>query len=312
MHANTLGLLLVAACMHATANLLLKQARDKLAFTWWMLTASCLLGLPLLLRMQPIGRAGWLLIIASGLLETVYFVALSRAYTHGDLSQVYPLARGSAPLFIVLWAGLFLAERPSLAGMAGILSIVLGLYLVNLRSLADWKRPLLGFRTPAARWALLTGLLISAYATVDKKGVAYVNPLPYIYLVLFVGWIALAPQWLSHGRRRALRDEIADSPPRRLLAASSSAMFGLASYLLVLSALQIDALGYVGAVREVSVVIGTWIGVKFLKERGGPVRVVASALVVLGIFLIACYGGVPAGTVSASEAVVTPASGGNS
>lgn len=312
MHASTLRLLLVAACMHATANLLMKQARDKLAFTWWMLTASCVLGLPLLLWMQPIGREGWLFIIASGLLETVYFVTLSRAYTHGDLSQVYPLARGSAPLFTVLWAGLFLAERPSPAGMAGILSIVLGLYLVNLPSLGDWKRPLLGFRTPAARWALLTGLLISAYATVDKKGVAYVSPLPYIYLVLFVGWVVLAPQWFSHGRRQALLDEIADSPRRRLLAASSSAMFGLAGYLLVLSALQLDPVGYVSAVREISVVIGTWMGIKILKERGGPVRVVASGLVVLGIFLIVLYGGAPAASVSASEAVATPVSAGSS
>lgn len=307
MHASTLGLLLVAACLHATTNLLLKQARDKLAFTWWMLGVSSVLGLPLFFLMTPISGVGWAIVIASGLLESVYFAALCRAYTYGDLSQVYPLARGSAPLFIVVWAGLFLAERPSTLGLVGIIAVVGGLYVVNLPSLADWRRPLLAFQTPAARWALLTGLLISGYATVDKVGVGYVDPLVYLYLILLVGWIALAAQWLRRDRRRALLSEVGGQAPAwRWLAISSAAAFGLAAYLLVLLALQRDHVGYIGAVREMSVVIGAWIGVRFLGERGGTARVFASALVVAGIILIAVYGGAedavrpPTGTPAAS------------
>jgi drug/metabolite transporter (DMT)-like permease len=294
MEPTSLVLLLVAAFLHATANAFLKGAQDKLAFTWWMLGASSVLGAPLLLVGLPQDTAGWVLIVASGLLEAVYFATLSRAYSLGDLSQVYPIARGSAPLFIVAWASLFLEERPSVAGICGVLTIVLGLYLINLPSLADWKRPMAGFREPAARWALLTGLLISAYATVDKLGVAHVEPAAYVIWILIVAWLALAGQWLRATRRRALLDEIVvtGGPAARGARARIvlGAVIGVMAYLLVLLALRLSPVGYIGAVREVSVVIGAWIGATFFAERAGTVRILASALVVAGILLIAWAG----------------------
>ena len=294
MQPASLLLILAAAFLHAAANAILKQARDKLAYTWWMLGASSALGLPLLLTGLPGEAVGWALVIVSGLLEAIYFASLSRAYSLGDLSQVYPLARGSAPLFIVIWAALFLGERPSLAGVCGVLTIVVGLYLINLPSLGDWKRPLSHIREPAQRWALLTGVLISAYATVDKVGVAHVEPVPYLFLIMAVGCLALAGQWLHAGRRRALLDEIgkgtrqfARSARLRIVLAAA---FGSVAYLLVLLALRLSAVGYIGAVREVSIVIGAWMGVRFFAERSGGVRIVASSLVVLGILLIAFAG----------------------
>jgi drug/metabolite transporter (DMT)-like permease len=294
MTPTSLLLLLVAAFLHAAANAFLKQGRDKLAYTWWMLCASSVLGLPLLLAGLPRDSHGWILVIASGLLEAIYFVALSRAYSLGDLSQVYPLARGSAPLFIVAWAAIFLGERPSVLGVCGVLTIVLGLYLINLPSLAAWARPLSGTNPAAQRWAIVTGLLISAYATVDKVGVQHVAPAAYLVLILAVAWLALAGQWFNAFRRRALIDEIArtqDSPATwRRLRIVLGAVFGLCAYFLVLLALQLGPVGYIGAVREISVVVGAWIGIRFFGEPAGPVRLVASALVFLGILLIAVAG----------------------
>jgi uncharacterized membrane protein len=291
---SSLALLLMAAFLHAGVNALMKQARDKLAFTWWLLGASCLLGAPLLLVGGPHDATGWILVGVSGLLEAAYFVTLSRAYSLGDLSQVYPIARGSAPLFIVTWAGLFLGERPSAGGMCGVLTIVLGIYLINLPSISDWKRPLSGFKEPALRWALLTGVLISAYATVDKLGVARIKPAPYVVLILGVAWLALAAQWLHPGRRRALLNEIGVGKERGARISWSrivlGAIFGTAGYLLVLLALQSSPVSYTGAVREVSVVIGAWIGVRFFGERGGSARIVASVLIVSGMLLIAVTG----------------------
>jgi len=294
MQPTSLALLFIAAFLHATANALMKGARDKLAFTWWMLALSSVFGIPLMVAGWPQDAEAWTLVVVSGLLEAIYFIALSRAYSYGDLSQVYPIARGSAPLFIVAWAGLFLHERPSAAGMCGVLTIVAGLYLINLPSLGDWKRPLSHIREPAQRWALLTGVLISAYATVDKVGVAHVEPVPYLFLIMAVGCLALAGQWLHAGRRRALLDEIgkgtrqfARSARLRIVLAAA---FGSVAYLLVLLALRLSAVGYIGAVREVSIVIGAWMGVRFFAERSGGVRIVASSLVVLGILLIAFAG----------------------
>ena len=295
MEPTSLVLLLIAAFLHAAVNALVKAARDKLAFTWWLLAASSLLGAPLLLvGAWPSDAEGWTLIVVSGLLESIYFVTLSRAYSYGDLSQVYPLARGSAPLFIVAWADIFLHERPSAAGFLGIMTVVVGLYLINLPSLGYWKQPLAGFRNRAARWALLTGVLISAYATVDKVGVRHVEPAPYVVLILLVAWLVLALQWLSTDRRRTLMEEVRAgktvSATRARVCILFGAVFGTAAYLSVLLALRLSPVGYIGAVREVSVVIGAWMGVRLFGERGGLVRIVASVLVVIGILLITVAG----------------------
>ncbi len=282
--------LLAAASLHALSNALIKRARDKLAFTWWMLTANLIIGAPLLFFAGTIPLIGWQIIAVSGLIEAVYFMALTRAYALGDLSQVYPMARGSAPLFVLLWAVLWLGETPSAGGLSGILLIVVGLYLVNLPSLADWKRPLLGLKSGAARWALLTGLLISIYSSIDKVGMRYVDPLPYLYFFLAVTWLALSGQWLNADRRTALQAELQPDVKHRLLTAAFVALLGSGAYGLVLAALRLSPVSYVSPVREVSVVIGAWIGVKFMGERGGSLRVIASMLIAAGILTIALIG----------------------
>lgn len=286
----SLLLLLVAALLHALSNALIKQSRDKLAFTWWMLTASAVIGFPLLFFVGHPPPISWPIILASGLTEAVYFVTLTRAYALGDLSQVYPIARGSAPLFVLLWALLFLGEHPSPLGVGGVLLVVCGLYLVNLPALSDWKRPLLSFKAPAARWALLTGILISIYSAIDKVGVRYVDPLSYLYLFLVVAWIALAVQWLNPVRRMALRTELRPDLKRRLLYAVAVAVLGSSAYGLVLAALRVSPVSYVSPVRELSVVIGAWIGVRFMREPGGRLRVVAATFVAVGIIVIALGG----------------------
>jgi drug/metabolite transporter (DMT)-like permease len=290
MTALSLALLVLAAVLHALSNALIKLSRDKLAFTWWMLTASTIIGLPLIFFVGQPQPIGWLIVIVSGLIEAVYFITLTRAYSLGNLSQVYPLARGSAPLFVLLWALLFLSERPSPIGVGGIFLVVVGLYLVNLPSIADWKRPLLGFRSPAAHWALMTGLLISIYSAVDKVGVRYIDPLPYLYVFLVVAWLALTAQWLNVDRRAALRAELQPDLKRNVLRASAVAVLGSGAYALVLVALQLSPVSYVSPVRELSVVIGAWIGVRYLGEVGGRLRVFAALLVALGISVIALGG----------------------
>jgi drug/metabolite transporter (DMT)-like permease len=290
MPVLSIALLLFAAVLHALSNALIKLSRDKLAFTWWMLTAWAIIGFPLIFFVGQPPPIGWLLILVSGLIEAVYFITLTRAYALGDLSQVYPIARGSAPLFVLLWAMMFLGERPTPIGVGGIVIVVIGLYLVNLPALSEWKRPLLGFKSAAARWALLTGLLISVYSAIDKVGMRYVDPLPYLYLFLVVTWLALAVQWLNSDRRVALRKELGSDVQNRVLRAVAVALLGAGAYGLVLAALRLSPVSYVSPVRELSVVIGAWIGVRFMGEPGGRLRVVAAALVATGIIVIAVGG----------------------
>ena len=290
MTALSVLLLVLAAVLHALSNALLKLSRDKLAFTWWMLTASAIIGSPLIFFVGQPQPIGWLIVSVSGLIEAVYFITLSRAYALGDLSQVYPIARGSAPLFVLLWAMMFLGERPTPIGAGGIFLVVLGLYLVNLPSITDWKRPLQGFKSSAARWALLTGLLISIYSAVDKVGVRYIDPLPYLYVFLVVAWLALSAQWFNPDRRSSLHAELSAGKRKLLLSASAVALLGGGAYALVLAALRLSPVSYVSPVRELSVVFGAWLGVRYLHEAGGRLRIAAAALVALGVITIALGG----------------------
>jgi len=283
MPLTTLALLGFAAMIHSGAHVAFKRAADKLAFAWWELLAIIVVCSPVLLS----ARWDWPLIVwpiigVSALAEAMYFYTTSRAYTLGDLSVTYPLSRGSAPLFIALWAILFLRERPSALGYVGILTIAAGLFLVNLPSLADITRPLKALAQPAARWALAAGLCIGIYSTMDKVGVKFISPLLYIYLVLVVTWLALIP----FERKRALAAEWRANKWKTIWA--GIAVVG--AYTLVLVAMQRSPVSYVGSVREMSVVLTAWLGSTFLGEGKTGLRVTASALVAAGIVLIALGG----------------------
>jgi drug/metabolite transporter (DMT)-like permease len=287
MLLSSLLLLILAALLHALTNALMKKSRDKIAFAWWMLGVFCVLAVPVLFFIPNVPLFAWVIVLVSGILEAIYLFTLTRAYTSGDLSLVYPIARGSAPLFLLIWAILFLGERPTWIGLCGILLIIIGLYLINLPSFRDWSRPLHAFRSPASRWALLTGVLISGYSAIDKVGVRYFPPFVYLYVILLVAWICLSFQWLFPARRAALMQEPQN---RRQIPILAAAIFGTLGYSLVLAALRLSPASYVVPVREVSVVMGAWIGIRYLGEKGGSLRILASTLVVLGIALITIFG----------------------
>ena len=288
MLLTSLALLLLAAVLHAITNTIMKKSKDKLAYGWWQIGFFCVGAFPILFSINHAPPIAWAFVILSGTLEAVYFYSLSQAYTYGDLSVVYPIARGSAPVFVLIWAALFLNERPTMIGLAGILLVIVGLYLIHLPRIQDWMQPLVAFRTRAVRWALLTGLLISAYTAIDKKGIAYFSPWVYLYLVLFICWIFLGFQWFLRERRAALLGEV--SLDRSLFPVLLAAIFGTSGYVLVLVAMKLSPVSYVSPVREISVVMGTWIGVRFLGEAGGALRVVAACFVAAGVLLIAVGG----------------------
>jgi len=124
---TALALLAIAAALHASWNLLVKRAGEKYIFTCWAWAVGSLAGAPLLAFSPALPRAVWLYVAISALAQAAYFVALTRAYTIGDFSLVYPLARGAAPAFLALWATLFLGERPRPGGLLGLALLLAGL-----------------------------------------------------------------------------------------------------------------------------------------------------------------------------------------
>lgn len=297
MNLESVGLLAVAAVFHAVSQALIKGAKSSVVFSWLMLGTSTIIGLPALFFLGGIGPGAWLIVGASAALEACYFMSLTKAYSQGDLSSVYPIARGSAPLLTLLWAVLFLGERPSAAGLTGIVIIVAGIYLSPLERISDWNKPFKNFSQGGAGWALLTGVFISGYTTIDKMGTRLINPILYLYLVLGIAWIVQMPFRLRAPGRAAILEEIGETRDStwhidvvRSMKVVGGMALGFAAYTLVLFAMRTSPVSYVAVIREMSVILGAWIGITVLKEEGGIIRIFAAAMIVIGIMIIALRG----------------------
>ncbi len=287
MTAAALGLVLAAALLHATWNVALKRSARKLVVSWLGLPAGVLLASPGLLLLPEnfeVSGAGWACILATGFLHALYFLFLSEAYERGELSLVYPLARGSGPLLVALLAPLLLGEVLTPGGGAGIGLVVLGLFGMagrpepaapgRSRLLAEW-------RAPHVAMALLTGLTIAGYSLVDKVGVSLVHPYVYQILMMGLAFLALTPYvlWRQRPSLAGLQAE--------WRAVVFVGVFSFAGYQLVLVALRLAKVAYVVAAREVSIVFGVALGAAFLGERHGARRLVAAASIAAGTVLIA-------------------------
>ena len=284
MSLSALLLLLVAALLHAGWNVLVKRAGEKDLFMWWAWVVSSLGYAPLLALLPALPRAAWPYVLASGLAQAVCSVALTRAYALGDFSLVYPLARGAAPALLLLWAVLFLGERPSLGGVLGIAVLLLGLLVVGgvFRRSAGRAR----LRPGAIVAALAVALCISIYSAVDGAGVQIAAPLPYTIAEFIVATLALTPVVLRRYSPAALLGEWSASWPRILAVGALI----LLTYALVLLAYSRGHVGYAGATREVSVVFAALIGWRWLGEQLGVARLAGSLLIFAGILLIALAG----------------------
>lgn len=291
MPLQVVGLLALAGLVHSVGNLLAKRGEDAQAYLWLVLAVVAVGGLVPFLVLGAIGGlfgappplVAWALVALSGALEALYYTLLGRAYQAGDFSLVYPLARGSAPLFATLIALVFLHERPSWAGAAGILLIVCGIYVLHVPAF-DRKgllAPLAALRGGISRLALVIGLVIASYSVVDKVGVGYVSPVLYLYLILVVPALLLAPRMLV-ARRAAVGREWTRRWPRIV----TTAICFVGAYLLVLFALQTTQVGYVASVREVSVVFAAVLGSLVLRESFAEKKILGSLLIFAGILAI--------------------------
>jgi len=288
MEPQAILLLVVAAIIHSAWNLLSKQSRDKQAFFWLALVAGSVIFLaPFWWIATPVPGAGWPYVLLSAGLEALYFLLLGGAYQRGDLSLVYPLARGSALLFVTLFAFIFLGERAVPLGLGGIALIIAGVYTLHVKAGAPagpgpgLLAPLLSVRERPSQLALLTGLTIASYSVVDKVGVSYVDPAQYIYLIFLFAALALTPYMLLARRPAVVAVWRAN---RGAVLAAALGFF--ASYLLVLFVIRISRVSYVSSVREMSVVFAALLGAFVLHEPLGEKKILGAVLIFAGILCI--------------------------
>src|SRR5215475_4134201 len=274
-------LILVAAFIHATWNLLNKKASGHATFTWLVAGLSAVFYTPVALAFwhAKIGAVEIGFMAGSALLHTGYFVLLNQGYRVGDLSLVYPLARGTGPLLSSIAAIIFLGERPSAIALTGALLIIVGVVVLSgnpskLRRTGAQK---------AISFALITGTFIAAYTLWDKQAVSRFAIAP-----LLLDWganlgraILLTPFALGYWQNTRVewRDHRAE--------AIGVAVLAPLSYILVLTAMQFTPVSYVAPAREISILIGTAMGTRLLAEGDVHRRLAAAAAMVVGVVALA-------------------------
>ena len=285
MPLTALGLLLAAAMMHTTWNLLVKRAKEKQVFIWCSLIAGTIIFSPLLLTSPLFLVSTWPYLISSALVEAIYYITLIRAYENGDFSLVYPMARGAAPAFLLIWATFFLGERPRFFGLIGIALLVFGLIIVGGKTW--WTlRKTSGFSKSAIALALGVACCISIYTAIDGAAVHHVSPLPYTVLVIALAALFITPAVV----KRYGNDAIANEWRANWLRITLVGLFTLLAYMLALKAYTIARVSYAGSVREISVVFAAFVGWRWLGESFGAIRLVGAMFIFAGILVIAFAG----------------------
>ena len=264
--------------MHAGWNALVKLSLDRFSAILLLALVQSLAALLLLPFVAVPAAASWPWLAASCLLHTGYKLFLIRAYAHGDLGQVYPLARGTAPLLVALFGALFLGELLGAAGFAAILAIALGVMIMSLRGGADVGR----IHGKALAFALGTAGFTSAYTLVDAVGARLSATASGFAMWMFVfdGAAMLAVALGARGPRVL---------PAVLPAWRSGLVAGLlslGSYWIAIWAFTRAPVAMVSALRETSILFAMLIGVAFLGEAGGRWRWLAAGLIVAGIVLL--------------------------
>jgi drug/metabolite transporter (DMT)-like permease len=262
MSEAALALALGAAALHAVWNLLLARARDIQATTAFALLASVVVVAPLAAVSWDVDASALPFVTASAALELAYFSLLAAAYARAELSVVYPVARGSAPVLVLLGA-LTLGRTPSVPEAIGVLLIATGVVAVR-----GWSGRGTGF-------GLVIALAIAGYTLVDDRGIERADPIAYLELVMIPVAIVAAAR-VGRARLRAAAG----------LTPLAVGLASFAAYALALAALRLAPAAPVAAVRETSVLIAVVLAGMLLHERVGPARIAGSVIVVLGVVVL--------------------------
>ncbi len=290
MSGLALGIVLLAAAIHASWNYQTKKSRHKIVFIWWFILVALILYSPMFLyyfHQITISKTGWLCIVSTGLLHFLYFWFLGGAYERGELSLVYPLSRGLGLLLVPFLAFLFIQERLSFSGILGIGLIIIGIYTIHLSSFSvrSFFEPLLALGDSASLWALATGVTIAAYSLVDKAGVRIVFPPVYIYLMFVITFVILSMFVCTKPR-----GQVAEEWSINKWSILSLGFLVLLTYMMILFTMRLSQVSYVVAVREVSIVFSSIYGVSRLGEKHGRQKLIGAVVITTGVISIGLGG----------------------
>ncbi|WP_319238868.1 DMT family transporter [uncultured Propionivibrio sp.] len=283
MSLSALALVLFGALCHATWNIVAKKSGGGLPFVWLFGMVSVIAAIPVATwawqtHPQQFDTLMWAAALGSGLIHVLYSLILQQGYRVADFAVVYPVARGSGPMLTVMLSVVLLGERPSLLGAASIGAILAGVF-ISAGGTGLFSGNLSSRRHLGVWWGLLTGLFIAAYTLLDGWAIRSLGMAPILFYAVGLAFRSfllapfalrqparLAEQWALH--RRAI-----------LIVGILSPL----AYLLVLFALQLAPLSYVAPVREISMLLGTFVGARRLQEALKPSQYVGAIVMLLGV-----------------------------
>jgi uncharacterized membrane protein len=272
-------LALGAAFLHASWNVLLAGARDSETATAVATVCGVVLLAPVALATGDVSDAALPFAGASAVLHVAYLGLLARAYQDGEVSVVYPVSRGTAPVLVLAFGAVVLDEAPSTAAVMGVVAVAAGVFLVGAgREPSAMRKKIAQPPRRDLLFGFAIALTIAAYTLVDAEGVDHAQAPAYLFLLL-------APSSAVYAAGLALRgrDLRAELRPRAFL--TGALIVG--AYGSVLAALRLADAAPVAAVRESSVVIAAFLAAVFLHERVDARRLGGALLVVAGVAAIA-------------------------
>jgi uncharacterized membrane protein len=273
--------------MHALWNLLVKRSRHKTVFIWWMFVAAgSLFSLIVPLLSIPFQRPdshALMMVSLGAVCFVLYHLFNGRAYRGGDLSIVYPLCQTSM-IYVPIWGIILLHERLSFPGICGILLVIFGTYSIQLQCLtfAELVRPFRNLKSPSVRDALTAGFIYSIGSVAEKSGVGNYSPLYFTFIMVLIMLILMSGNILRKKYRPLIGAELREH--WGLILCSGPIM--MASFLSFRYGLNLSPVSYAVPVRQISIVIGVLIGIIFLRESFGKIRLISSLFIMIGVVLI--------------------------
>jgi len=278
MIALAFVLVIVSALLHALWNFMTKRVSGNLSVLYIGLVFASILLLPFALVFiiaDGLLPSGLVYILATGIVHAFYFFFLSKAYTYGNISIVYPVARGCGVIGTALIAMLLLRESLSIIGIAGIICTSMGVLSIGLKrdDQIDYRKGLL--------YALLVGVTMIFYSIIDKVAMASINPVIYILGLFLLSLFFLTPyMFIARG------GELYDAWRRYWRYSLVIGVGSAVGYLIILYVFRMVQVSYVVAVREFSVAVGAMLGMTYLGESRSKRKTTGIVLIVIGLIMI--------------------------
>ncbi len=269
-------LVFFAALLHTLWNIIIKSLNNSLVGIAVKVFFQSIIFFPIIFFVDLPQGITWFYLVCSSILHSLYFILLGSMYNRGDMTMIYPIARGCAPVFVTLWSLVFINDSIPLMGIIGIITVSLGLILLSLENFK------IEMNFKIITISLFIAFIISIYTFTDGAGVRSADAAStYIVWNFFLGgWISITYAYLSN------KKELFELRLKDFMLILLATIISFSAYAVIIWSMKIIPIAFVASMRESSIVFASIIGYFFLKEKIGYIRIISGFIFFTGIYLI--------------------------